>query len=100
MTEIKQTATWHKWERSLKDRKARAIIASRIFRLACGLPSDTKSVGGKVVELRIHYGPGYRVYFTKYRQEWILLLCGGSKGSQQRDIETAVRLAGEVHGDD
>jgi len=63
MFEIKQTTTYRKWENKLKDRRARAIIAARIFRLANGLPGDVSPIGQGVSELRIHYDPGYRVYF-------------------------------------
>ncbi|MDN7133999.1 type II toxin-antitoxin system RelE/ParE family toxin [Halomonas sp. MC140] len=93
MAHIKQTDTFHKWESKLKDTRAKAIIAARIFRLANGLPGDVQPVGQGVSELRIHYGPGYRVYFCQRGDELILLLCGGDKRSQQRDIDTAHRLA-------
>ena len=93
---IRQTATFRKWERRLRDRRAKAMIASRVFRLANGLKGDVKSVGGGVSELRIHYGPGYRVYFKQVGNEIVILLCGGDKGSQHRDIATALRLAAEM----
>lgn len=95
MLEIKQTSIFMKWERTLKDRRARAAIAARIFRLANGLPGDVAPVGQGVSELRIHYGPGYRVYFQQHGNEIIILLCGGDKSSQSRDAETARRLAKE-----
>jgi len=95
MIEIKQTETYRAWERRLKDSRARAAIAARIFRLANGLAGDAAPVGGGVSELRIHYGPGYRVYFQQSGSELVILLCGGDKGTQQRDIETAKRLANE-----
>jgi putative addiction module killer protein len=75
--------------------RARAAIAARIFRLANGLAGDVTPVGQGVSELRIHYGPGYRVYFRQQGQELIILLCGGDKGSQNRDIEKAKQLAKE-----
>ncbi|EFW77400.1 hypothetical protein ALP26_04841 [Pseudomonas savastanoi pv. glycinea] len=81
------------WERRLKDQKAKAAIAARIFRVANGLMGDVSPVGQGVSELRIHVGPGYRVYFQQRGDELILLLCGGDKSSQSRDIETAKRLA-------
>ena len=95
MIEIKQTATFRKWERKLKDKRARVVIAARIFRLANGLAGDVSPVGQGVSELRIHYGPGYRVYFKKREEEIIILLCGGNKSTQSRDIETAKRFAKE-----
>lgn len=95
MLEIKQTATFQKWEHALKDRRAKAAIAARIFRLANGLAGDVTSVGQGISELRIHHGPGYRVYFRQHGQELIILLCGGEKGSQGRDIEKAKQLAKE-----
>jgi len=95
MIDIKQTETYRKWERRLKDKRAKALIAARIFRLANGLTGDVKPVGGGVSELRIHHGPGYRVYFQQRGTELIILLCGGDKSSQQKDIEKAHRLADE-----
>ncbi|GKS08863.1 type II toxin-antitoxin system RelE/ParE family toxin [Pseudomonas syringae pv. theae] len=93
MTTIKQTSTYMAWESRLKDQKAKAAIAARIFRVANGLMGDVSPVGQGVSELRIHVGPGYRVYFQQRGDELILLLCGGDKSSQSRDIETAKRLA-------
>lgn len=95
MIDIKQTATYQKWQRKLKDQRAKALIAARVFRLANGLPGDVKPVGQGVSELRIHHGPGYRVYFYQRGSEVILLLCGGDKSSQQKDIETALLLAAQ-----
>ena len=95
MIEIEQTATYRKWQSRLKDQRAKALIAARVFRLANGLPGDVKSVGQGVSELRIHFGPGYRVYFHQQSSEMILLLCGGDKGSQEKDIKTAVQLAAQ-----
>lgn len=63
MLDLEQTATYEKWEARLRDKRARTIIAARLMRLAVGLPGDVASVGDGVSELRIHYGPGYRVYF-------------------------------------
>jgi putative addiction module killer protein len=91
--EIKQTATFLTWERKLRDPRARAMIAARIFRLANGLPGDVSPVGQGISELRIHYGPGYRVYFQQRGNAIIVLLCGGDKHTQSRDIEVAKRLA-------
>ena len=96
MTEIKQTATYQKWYRKLKDRKASLLIANRIERLVYGLAGYVSSVGDGVSELRIHYGPGYRVYFTRQGNEIIVLLCGGNKTSQQRDIQQAKQILKEL----
>ncbi|HEO9725951.1 TPA: type II toxin-antitoxin system RelE/ParE family toxin [Klebsiella aerogenes] len=95
MIELKQTATFAKWESRLRDKRARTIIASRLMRLAEGLPGDVEPVGEGVSELRIHYGPGYRVYFQQRGNLLIVLLCGGDKGSQTRDIAAAKKLAKE-----
>lgn len=91
--EVRQTETYAKWERSLRDSIARAAITARVVRLANGNPGDVKPVGDGISELRVHYGPGYRVYFQKRGTEIILLLCGGDKGSQARDIAKAKELA-------
>ncbi|WP_299734787.1 type II toxin-antitoxin system RelE/ParE family toxin [uncultured Endozoicomonas sp.] len=96
MITIKQTDTYCKWERRLKDFRAKAAIAARIFRLANGLAGDVSPVGQGVSELRVHYGPGYRVYFRHHGSEIIILLCGGDKSTQSRDIEAAKRLAKEM----
>lgn len=95
MIQLRQTDTFRKWERKLKDHTARAIIAARLFRLANGLAGDVSAVGDGVSELRIHHGPGYRVYFKQRGAEIIILLCGGDKTSQVRDIQLAKRLAKE-----
>jgi putative addiction module killer protein len=93
MIELKQTATFVKWDTRLRDKRARTIIAARLMRLAEGLPGDVEPVGDGVSELRIHYGPGYRIYFQKRGNLLIVLLCGGDKGSQSRDIAAAKKLA-------
>ena len=80
------------WERKLKDHRSKAIIAARVFRVANGLLGDVEPVGQGVSELRIHYGPGYRVYFQQRGNELVLLLCGGDKSSQARDIRRAQQL--------
>jgi putative addiction module killer protein len=99
MFEVKQTETFRNWERKLKDQKAKAAIAARIFRLAHGLPGDVAAVGEGVSELRIHYGPGYRVYFRRHGRSTIILLYGGDKSTQDRDVRTAKGLAAEWEGD-
>ena len=95
MLAIKQTNTYRRWERKLRDSRAKALIAARIFRLANGLTGDVKPVGQGISELRIHHGPGYRVYFKQRDNELVILLCGGDKSTQQNDIDTAQRLAAE-----
>jgi putative addiction module killer protein len=77
----------------LKDERARGTIFARLDRLAYGHEGDVSPVGEGVSELRIHHGPGYRVYFSKQGRTVIILLCGGDEGSQERDIRTAKRLA-------
>ena len=95
MFEIKQTATYQKWRTRLKDERARALIASRLDRLAFGHAGDVEPVGHGISELRIHYGPGYRIYFQKRGDTMIVLLCGGNKSTQAKDIKAAKRLADE-----
>jgi putative addiction module killer protein len=95
MLDIKQTETYRKWERKLRDQRAKALIAARVFRVANGLTGDVKPVGQGVSELRIHHGPGYRVYFKQRGSEIVILLCGGDKSTQQSDIATELRLAAE-----
>lgn len=94
--EIRQTPTFEDWLRALKDPLSRAIIVRRIERLAMGLLGDVKAVGNGVSELRIDHGPGFRVYFVRRGQTLIVLLCGGDKSSQARDIVRARALAQEV----
>lgn len=96
MIEIKQTETYFKWEHKLKDQRAKAAIAARVFRLANGLLGDVSPVGQGISELRIHYGPGYRIYFKQNGKEIVILLCGGDKSTQSKDIETAKKLAKEL----
>jgi putative addiction module killer protein len=93
MIEIRKTAAFVKWLDGLRDIKARSRVLVRIERLAAGNPGDVKPVGEGISELRIDYGPGYRVYFVKRGQAVIVLLAGGDKSTQARDIRTAIRLA-------
>jgi putative addiction module killer protein len=95
MVELKQTETFRKWRTRLKDEHARALIASRLDRLTYGHMGDIKSVGDGISELRIHYDPGYRVYFQQVENMIIILLCGGNKRTQKNDIKTAKELAKE-----
>ncbi len=93
MIEIRKTDIFAKWIDGLQDIRARARILVRIERLAAGNPGDVKPVGEGVSEMRIDYGPGYRVYFKKLRQKVVILLAGGDKKSQSKDIKTALRLS-------
>jgi len=93
MIEIRRTDVYAKWIDNLRDIKARARILVRIERLAAGNPGDVKAVGEGVSELRITYGPGYRVYFKQQGQELIILLAGGDKSTQSKDICVAQELA-------
>ena len=95
MLELKQTETFRKWRTKLKDQRVRGLIASRLDRLAFGNAGDVRPVGESISELRIDYGPGYRLYFQQRGQTVAVLLCGGDKRTQDRDIETAKRLAKE-----
>ncbi len=93
MLEVRQTAEFAEWFAGLRDRQARVRIDVRIRRLSLGNPGDVKPVGGGVSELRIDYGPGYRVYFTQQGQAVVVLLAGGDKSTQASDIALAVDLA-------
>ena len=93
MAEIRQTEVYARWFDSLRDRQAKGRIDIRIRRLLMGNPGDVKSVGGGVSELRIDYGPGYRLYFVRRRETIVVLLCGGDKRTQDRDIAEAKKLA-------
>jgi putative addiction module killer protein len=93
MPEIRQTETFATWFRSLRDRRARARVQVRIDRLSLGNPGDVKPVGEGVSELRIDYGPGYRLYFVRRGQTVIVLLAGGNKRTQAHDIDIALKLA-------
>ena len=96
MIEVRQLDDFADWLSSLKDARAKAEIARRTRRLALGNPGDVKPVGEGVSELRIPYGPGFRVYFVQRGPVLVILLCGGDKGSQQRDIRKAKDLAKEL----
>lgn len=82
MVELRQTETFRKWWTKLRDQRARALVAARLDRLAYGLAGDVQPVGEGISELRIHFGPGYRVYFQQRGTTILVLLCGGDKGSQ------------------
>jgi putative addiction module killer protein len=93
---IRRTDVFIKWLKILNDSNARFRIYQRIERLANGNPGDVKPVGEGVSEMRIDYGPGYRVYYKDTGKEIIVLLCGGDKSTQSRDIENAKKLAKEI----
>lgn len=93
MMEIRKTDLFAHWLDDLRDIRARARVQTRIERLATGNPGDAEPVGEGVSELRINYGPGYRVYFKRQGRELIILLAGGDKSSQAKDIKIALQLA-------
>lgn len=95
MVEILKSAAFDDWLSGLRDVRARVRIQVRIDRFAAGNPGDAKSVGEGVSELRIDYGPGYRVYYTRIGQVVVVLLCGGDKTTQAEDIIQAKRIAKE-----
>ena len=93
MFEIRKTEAFARWLDELRDVRARARVQVRIERLAAGNPGDIRPVAGGVSELRIDYGPGYRVYFKHVGREIVILLAGGDKSTQSADIRTALRIA-------
>ena len=96
MIEVLQTEVYARWYRRLRDRSARRRVDARVRSLAERNTGDARAVGEGVSELRIHYGPGYRIYFTRRGRRLVILLAGGDKDSQSRDIETARRLARDM----
>ena len=96
MIEIRETEAFSNWLKTLKDKKTRSIILARIRRLAFGNAGDVAPIGGGLSELRIHFGPGYRVYYVQRGDVLVVLLCGGDKRSQVRDIERAKVLAADL----
>ncbi len=93
MFQIRKTETYAQWLDGLRDIHARARVQVRVERLAAGNPGDVRPVGEGVSEMRIDYGPGYRVYYTQRGREVVVLLAGDDKRSQVTDIKTALRLA-------
>ena len=93
MFEVRKTEIFAQWLDSLEDTRARARVLVRIERLAAGNPGDVKPVGGGVSEMRIDYGPGYRVYYTRAGRALVVLLVGGDKTTQDADIKLAIELA-------
>ncbi|MEM9451357.1 MAG: type II toxin-antitoxin system RelE/ParE family toxin [Cyanobacteria bacterium P01_E01_bin.6] len=96
MLEVRQTAIFANWFKGLKDRRAKGLIQACIDRMAIGNFGDVAPIGEGVSELRIHYGPGYRVYFVKRGQVVVILLSGGDKNSQNSDIKKAKELAKQL----
>ena len=95
MMQVRRTPEFDSWLHRLRDERAKARIASRIQRLALGNPGDCKKLGGGLVEMRVDYGPGYRIYLTRRGPDVVILLCGGDKRQQQRDIKQARELASQ-----
>ena len=94
--ELRQTETYSDWYRNLRDRAAKTRIDARIERLLLGNPGDVRPVGRGVSELRIDYGPGYRIYYWQHGDMIIFLLAGGDKDSQSRDIQRAIELSQDM----
>ena len=94
--QLAETDEFHRWLGSLADRRARARILDRIKRASSGNFGDVKPAGSGVSEMRIDYGPGYRVYYFRRGKELVILLCGGDKKTQKADIATAIRIKGEI----
>jgi len=96
LIEVRQTRTFARWLAGLRDGRAKARILVRIRRLSLGNPGDVRPVGGGVSEMRIDVGPGYRVYFAARGKSLVVLLAGGDKDSQSRDVRRAIELARET----
>lgn len=96
MPTIRRTEEFSSWLRDLRDIRARAKVLARIDRLSLGNPGDVAPVGDGISEMKIHFGPGYRVYYVQRGDEIVVLLCGGDKGSQASDIKAAKKLASEL----
>lgn len=94
--EVEKTAEFAEWVTRLADARARLRVVQRVERLSLGNTGDSRSVGGGVMELRIDYGPGYRVYFTRVGRTVVMLLCGGTKRGQQGDIDRAIEMARQL----
>ena len=96
MVEVRQTEVYSRWFKRLRDSQARARILIRIRRLSRGNPGDVKPVGEGISEMRVDYGPGYRVYFAQRGKALVILLAGGDKASQEQDIRKAKELADDL----
>lgn len=97
MYQIRQTEAFSTWLAALSDKQAKARILARLDSVRLGNLGDTKSLGGGIHEFRVHVGPGYRVYFSQHRRVVLILLCGGDKSTQSRDIARAKRLLKELN---
>jgi putative addiction module killer protein len=93
MVEVRQTQEFSGWLHRLKDANAAARIIGRIRRMEMGNPGDSRSVGQGILEMRLDYGPGYRIYYLRRGAQLVILLCGGDKRTQQQDIKRAQKLA-------
>lgn len=96
MIVIQQTEEFEEWLDGLTDRRAQEVIANRILQIEGGLFGNTRSLGDKVSEIKINYGPGYRLYYSTVGRAVIILLCGGDKGSQRKDIRRAKAMAAQL----
>lgn len=96
MIDLRETRVFSDWMMGLKDRQARARVQDRLLRLRYGNPGQHRILKGGVCELKIDYGPGYRVYYTQRGDVLVILLCGGKKTTQATDIKAATRMAQEV----
>lgn len=99
MIHVRESPEFVSWMQRLSDRRARLRITARIARLAAGNPGDAKSVGGGIMELRVDYGPGYRVYYVRQGETIVVLLCGGDKRTQREDIRRAAAIAEWLEGE-
>ena len=99
MYQLRQTDIFAKWLRGLRDRKAQARIVARLDSAKLGNLGDCKAVGAGVREMRIHYGPGYRLYFIQRQEQILILLCDGSKAKQRQDIAKAKQIAADIEED-
>lgn len=100
MIALRRTDQFARWLRGLRDLRAKAIVQARVERLICGNPGDVRPVGAGVSELRIHFGPGYRIYFQQRGALLIILLAGGDKSTQAKDIKAAIDLANNYTEDE
>ena len=98
MIEVRLSVPFRDWLRSLRDRRAQERISQRLLRIEAGLFGDVKFFSG-IGEIRIDHGPGYRLYFVQRKDVLVILLCGGDKSSQARDIEVALKMAKEISND-
>ena len=97
---IKKTGEYAAWEARLRDRRAILHVQARVRQMSLGSFCDSKSVGGGVMESRIHYGPGYRLYYTRRGEEIVVLLVGGDKSTQRKDNERAIQIAKDLREGD